>query len=157
MAPRDLGRYRRGTGARAIMTRGPAGKNAWLALLLAAALAACTGSGGKKEEPNILPAGYKPKIIALLRDRLPDPTGIRDAYITEPALKQTGNVSRYVVCVRYNAKGYDKKYAGSTDKVAYFYGGEITQMVDAPGELCGKADYQPWPELQKLCVEAVCP
>lgn len=132
-----------------------------LAVMLGVMLAACSGSGEKKpdERANVVPTDYKPKIINLLRDRLPDHTGIRDAYITEPVIKQTGNVSRYVVCVRYNAKGFDKKYAGSTDKVAYFYAGEITQMVDAPPELCGNnaAVYQPWPELQKLCVKAVCP
>ena len=40
---------------------------------------------------------------------LNDPTGIRDAGISDPALKSVGNLQRYVVCLRFNAKKRDAK------------------------------------------------
>ena len=43
-----------------------------------------------------------------------------------------------------------KKYAGSKQKAAIFFGNRINQFVDATPELCGGAQYQPFPELQAL-------
>ncbi len=93
----------------------------------------------------------------LLRPKLDDPTGIRGAFIAEPALKPLDKITRYVVCFRYDARGRDGKYLGNKDKAAVYYLGEITQIVDADRELCGAAKFQPWPELEKLCRELTCP
>ncbi len=124
---------------------------------LAATLCACAGDGkSNKPEENILPTDYKPGILDQIRARVDDPTDIRDAYITAPALRAHAGYQRYVVCIRFNAKASDGQYAGNKEVAAFFYSGQMTQIVDAGPELCGGAAYQPFPELQKLCRELVC-
>ena len=129
---------------------------AWPAAFLAVALAACGTGDDKPVEANVFPANYKDKILEQIKEQLTDPTNIRDAFIAEPALKTNAGATRYVVCVRFNAKDDFGKYAGSKDKAAFYYAGQMTQIVEASRELCGNAAYQPFPELQKLCREAVC-
>lgn len=130
----------------------------WLPVLIAIALSACTGNVKPKIEENILPAAnHRDRIISLLRPTLDDPTGIRDAFITEPALRPLDKAERYVVCLRYNARGRDGKYLGSKQKAVIYYAGDVTQIIDAGNDLCGAASYRPWPELEKLCKELVCP
>jgi hypothetical protein len=134
-------------------------------LLLATALTAnCSGGGsgwGGKTEPaieaNVAPADYRTQAIETIHRMLDDPTGIRDAFIAEPALKQSGTDTRYIVCLRYNAKTREGAYGGTKDRAAFFYAGKITGVVDATREMCGNAPYQPFPELEKLCREVVCP
>jgi hypothetical protein len=43
-----------------------------------------------------------------------------------------------------------------TDYVAYFYAGDITQFVKATGDVCAGAAYQPFPDLEKLCLAQKC-
>lgn len=105
---------------------------------------------------NILPVNYRPKLIDILRERLDDPTNIRDAFIAEPALTPYGGVSRYVVCLRFNPRDAKGQYEGSKVWAAFYYAGQLTQLVAATPELCGKAAYQPFPELQKLCKTIDC-
>jgi hypothetical protein len=134
------------------MTGGRAGirTNAWLVALLAIALCACAERAEKKVEENIYPTGYKASILERISVQLADPIAIRDAYIAEPALKTQGAYTRYIACLRFNAKGSDGQYAGSKDMAAFFFNGKLTQIVDADRDLCGTAAYLPFPELQKL-------
>jgi hypothetical protein len=149
------------------MTRGRNGmgaKHGWraalpaalVAALLAVALCACASTAERKPEENIVPTDYKPDLLRQLRLLVIDPAGIRDAYIAEPALRPYGSASRYVVCIRYNAKDNDGRYEGNKEKAAFYYAGRMTQIVDATREMCGSAAYQPFPELEKLCRELVC-
>jgi hypothetical protein len=126
------------------------------AALLAIALGACAERGASKVEENILPTDYRPDILTEMRRHVDDPEGIRDAYIAEPALRPYGTVSRYVVCIRFNARNNDGRYVGSKDMAAFYYAGRMTRILDSDRELCGSAAYQPFPELQKLCRELVC-
>ena len=87
---------------------------------------------------------------------LDDPTNVRDAFITEPVLRSTGKDQRYVVCVRANARDINRNYTGSKDRIAYFFGGHLNQLVDATKEQCGNAAYKPFPELEKLCLGNKC-
>ncbi len=130
--------------------------------LAAALLAACGSDFGSKKpdatpNPNVMPASYRSDILSTVHRMLDDPTGIRDASIAEPALVQTGVETRYIVCLRYNAKNSEGGYSGLKDRAAYFYSGQLNAIVDASREQCGKAAYQPFPELEKLCRELVCP
>ena len=131
-----------------------------LAAVLLVALGACS-SDDKGKDPearaNIVPPYYKNRIIDLMRNALEDPTNVRDASITEPTLKPVGAVSRYIVCIRFNAKNSSGQYAGIKEKVAYFYEGEITQIVDASREQCAGVAFQPFPDLEKLCRQIKCP
>ena len=127
-------------------------------LLVALALAACSGDSKKDTdpEPNILPTNYKQEILDTMTSLLADPTNVRDAFISEPVLSTSGREPRYTACVRSNSRNAARQYIGSTDRIAYFYGGHLNQLVEANKEQCGKAAYKPFPELEKLCQAKVC-
>jgi hypothetical protein len=70
--------------------------------------------------------------------------------VSEPALKTFDNVSRYVVCVRYNARRTDGGYAGPKDSLVLFRDGRLDRIIDNGREACRDAAYQPFPELERL-------
>jgi hypothetical protein len=123
---------------------------------------------------NQPPVNYRADIAAAMRAYLSDPTGIRDAGISEPLLRGIAGHPRYVVCVRYNAKKFGSQrgqYGGVKELAAVFMVGKFDRFVEAgrahdkpqdeaaaeqnppeqkaPG-LCGGVAYGPFPELQKL-------
>lgn len=137
------------------------------------ALSGCAGlSPGRSREEresrlNVFPDNYKNEVLAAMRSYVTDPTNIRDAYITDPSIKQVGTRNRYAVCIRYNAKDGDGRYTGSKDIMAIFVNGRFDQFMDVvnqnalPGadlseqvnslkQLCGQADYRRFPELEVL-------
>jgi hypothetical protein len=125
--------------------------------LLAVALAACGSDTGNKEpDPNIVPVNYKQEIIDTLAKVLDDPTNVREAFVSEPVLRPVGRDQRYTVCVRYNARNLLREYIGVKDRIGYFYGGHLNQLVEATKEQCGNAAYKPFPELEKLCLASKC-
>jgi len=132
--------------------------SACLLSVLAVGLVGCSGSGSKQleENPNIFPAGYKNEILFTMTNTLEDPTNIRNAFISEPVLRQAGKEERYVVCVRSDSRNANKHYTGSKDRIGYFYAGHLTQLVEATKEQCGSAAYKPFPELEKLCQAKKC-
>lgn len=87
---------------------------------------------------------------------LDDPSNIREAYISDPVLTQLDLSQRYTACVRFNARDLARNYVGSKDRIAYFFGGHLNQLVEATKEQCGKAAYKPFPELEKLCLANKC-
>lgn len=134
-------------------TGGLTARGAMLAVLLsAAAMAAGCASQPSvmTAEPNIPPANYKTEILAYLRTYQNDPTGIREAFITEPALQPIAGTQRYASCLRYNAKNSVGKYEGRKDRVVAFLAGRLDTMVLARGDQCKEANWQPFPELEKL-------
>lgn len=135
------------------------GKTTKLILLaaLAAALAACTSAGKNDDvEPNIFPTNYKQEILDTMTHSLTDPTNVREAFITEPVLRGAAKDQRYTVCVRSNSRDFHRRYIGSVDRIAYFFGGHLNQLIDATPEQCGKAPYKPFPELEALCLAKKC-
>jgi len=121
-------------------------------------LLACS-SGSKKEpeeNPNVFPSDYKNEILNTMTNLLDDPTNVRNAYISEPALRAASKEQRYVVCVRSDSRDSARQYTGIKDHVAIFYGGHLTQLIDATKEQCGNAAYRPFPELEKLCQAKKC-
>ncbi len=125
--------------------------------VLALALAACTSDSNKAEpDPNTLPVNYKQEVIDTLSRALDDPTNVRDAFISEPVLRPAGRDQRYTVCVRANARNLSRQYTGAKDRIGYFYGGHLNQLVEATKEQCGNAAYKPFPELEKLCLATKC-
>jgi hypothetical protein len=133
-------------------------------LVLALVLGGCAhGSGFGDTTPandpdiNVLPANYKPEIVAAMHAYLSDPTGIRDAGIAEPALKTVGGNLRYVVCLRFNAKKRGTEYAGTKELSAVFVAGRFDRFAEIPkGEhaderdRCAGVAYAPFPELERL-------
>jgi hypothetical protein len=135
-----------------------------LAFGLAFALAACgTDSEYTRQRDRVeqavttYPPNYKSEIVAFMRTYLNDPTGVRDAYVSEPTLRALDGMSRYSVCVRYNAKS-GGQYAGPKDALVLFRDGRLDRFIDArlgPGpdmarEQCKTAAYVPFPELGRL-------
>jgi hypothetical protein len=132
--------------------------NACLLSTLAVSLIGCSGSSSKQPEENpiVFPADYKNEILLTMTNTLEDPTNIRDAFISEPALRQAGKEERYVVCVRSDSRNANRNYTGSKDRIGYFYAGHLNQLIDATKEQCGNAAYKPFPELEKLCQAKKC-
>lgn len=123
------------------------------AIAAAAVLAACAYDPNKEPEPNIFPKEYKAEILLTLQQTLEDPTNVKDAYISEPVLATGAKSERYTVCVRSNSRDQmHRNYTGIKDRIAFFYAGHLTQLIDATPEQCGKANYQRWPDLENICL-----
>ena len=126
-------------------------------VLMGAALAACSSvekdySGPETQggaSVNVFPEKYRAEILAYQRSYLNDPTGIRSAAITQPALRKVGSVERYAACVRFNAKAAGGTYTGVREHLAIFLAGKLDQM-GVTRELCKDAAYEPFPELERL-------
>jgi len=142
---------------------GKTARHAALLLGVAVALGACShqlfhnGSDDDDSGVNAYPANYKADIMAAMHVYLNDPTGIRDAAVSPPALKQAGGETRYVACVKFNAKKNNTEYAGIRELAAVFLAGRFDHFNDAPKDqsdasknLCAGAAYAPFPELQNL-------
>jgi hypothetical protein len=99
---------------------------------------------------NEYPSNYKVDIVAAMHAYLNDPTGIRDAAISEPALKLSGNAMRYTVCVKFNPKKTASEYAGGKEVAALFFAGRFDQFIETLRDQCAGVTYTPFPELQKL-------
>lgn len=131
--------------------------SACLLSALAVGLLGCSSSSKQPEEnPNIVPTDYKNEILNTMTVTLDNPTNIRGAFISEPVLRQAGKQERYVVCVRSDSRNANGHYAGSKDRIGYFYAGHLNQLIDATKDQCGNAAYKPFPELEKLCQAKKC-
>ncbi len=128
-------------------------------LLFALGVAGCAWTGGNSDlsytadrgvENQPYPANYRPELLAFLRTYLNDPRGVREAVIALPAQKTVGGRLRYVVCVRFNARGTDGAYAGVKERAAMYIDGRFDRMIEEAGELCEGTTYAAFPEMEKL-------
>jgi len=139
------------------MLRNAAGASLLLVLMLAMAACSSDSSNAPAVNPNIYPARYKQQIIATLRTVLSDPTHVRNGSISDPVLTPTSNDQRYTVCVRYTERDFRTgQYGEPETRIAYFYGGDINQLVKARDDQCVNAAYKPFPEVEKLCLVEKC-
>ena len=114
----------------------------------------------RNEEANkVFPQNYKTEILSLMRTYLNDPTNVRDAVVSEPAIKSFDGADRYVVCLRYNAKKIGGQYAGNKEAIMTFRQGRLDRIVDAirdpretrqARELCKDMALKPFAELEHL-------
>jgi hypothetical protein len=122
---------------------------------LAFSLAACSTFGhhrheGGSEDNNAYPPNYKADLLAFMQTYLNDPTNVREAQIAEPVLMPVNSTDRYVACIKYNAKNSAGRYLGVKQSMAVYLRGRFNQLVEATGDNCKTADYQPFPELESL-------
>ncbi len=138
---------------------------------LAMTLASCSSVRSREEREereariNVYPENYRADLLAALHTYVSDPTHIRDAFVSEPALKPVGRQNRYAACVRFNARNSDGRYVGSKDVLAIFVAGRFDQFIDTSvqlgptnepnrsavaKELCDTAEYRRFPELEAL-------
>jgi hypothetical protein len=129
----------------------------FVVLAFSIALAGCSsdwlGARDRAATANTTPPGpnYKADVVAFMHTYLNEPTGVKDAFMSEPALRTFEHADRYTVCLRYTArKGYGQPYAPSKDSLVLFREGRLDRVVDATKEACKDAAYQPFPELEQL-------
>lgn len=130
----------------------------WLTPLFALLLAGCAAIEWDQQaqqhaaEVNVVPTNYRGEIATAMRVYLNDPSNVRDAYVSEPALKTLEGMERYTSCVRYNAKKSGGQYAGSKDSIVTFRAGRLDRIIDNVfvREQCKDAAYQRFPEMEKL-------
>jgi hypothetical protein len=99
---------------------------------------------------NVYPTNYKSEILAAMHAYLNNPTGIRDAAISEPTIKSFGTVNRYVACLRFTPKKNVSEYGAPREIAAVFLGGRLDRFVDLPKTECTGVTYATFPELQNL-------
>ena len=128
-------------------------------LILALGLSGCTNEMKWEQQyaqervalaNSSVPVNYKTDILAFMRTYLNDPTGIRDAYVSEPTRREIQGTERFVSCVRYNAKKSSGQYAGSKDSLVLYRYGRLDHLIDNGREACKDAAYRPFPELERL-------
>jgi hypothetical protein len=126
----------------------------WLAAVgILSAFAACRPD---QVNENAYPADYRKAIIKALTMTLDDATNLRSAGISDPVLRESGGVMRYTSCVRFNPRNWNHDYTGMTQRVAYFYAGELNQIVPVTPDECSWAQYKPFPEAEKICMGERC-
>ncbi len=105
------------------------------------------------EAQNVYPQNYKADLVAFMRTYLNDPTQIRNAGVSQPALMDVGPGKRYVACVRYNARDNKGRYGGTKVGAATYVAGKLDRFMD-PGPpvqpMCKDAVFAPFPELANL-------
>ncbi len=159
------GKRRRLAGTMAWFTAGFLAGSAFVLGGCAHNAASETGAPGDPDV-NIVPANYKNDILGAMHAYLNDPTGIRDASISEPVIKPVNGIQRYVVCVRFNGKKRGSEYAGVKQVAAVFLVGRFDHFVEAGSEKprekegerereraptqCAGVSFLPFPELEKL-------
>jgi hypothetical protein len=126
----------------------------WACHILLVALTGCSGGslfGRSEENPveaNVYPENYKADLLTFLRNHPSEIDKIRDAYVSVPVLGQFGgSEGRYYLCLKTEGEGY------RAEKVVIFFAGQINQYVNATGERCAAAAYQPFPELSALVTQ----
>jgi hypothetical protein len=134
--------------------RAPCGR-AGLSIAAMLLLGACShhlGFGGHDGDIHAFPDHYKSDILSAMHAYLNDPSGIRDASISEPMLKSISAGTRYLVCLRFNGKQNNGAYSGERQIAAVFLAGRFDDFIDpiAAREPCNSAAYTPFPELEKL-------
>jgi len=129
-----------------------------VALAFAGVVAGCGSLGGAKEDPlDVLPKDYRNEIKLLLQQTLDDPTNVKEAGITEPAINPALPIQRYYSCVKYNAREVGtRRYKGVVEKVAVYHEGRLNQLIEPPAGMCAKMAYKAFPEIEKMCLGTKC-
>jgi hypothetical protein len=107
------------------------------------------------ESSNVPPANYKADIVAFMRTYLNDPTNVRNAGVSAPALRTLPGDpgERFISCVRYNAKNSNGVYAGNKTGVVVYGSGKLDRFIDTQKTahaVCENVGLEPFPELQQL-------
>ncbi|MET0443828.1 MAG: hypothetical protein ABW151_04560 [Pseudorhodoplanes sp.] len=126
------------------------------AVLVALGLGACAGPSGNvsfvesASGAQPFPTAYRTDLLAFMRTYLNDPVGVRGAVLAEPVQRSVGGNMRYVACVRYAAKDFNGRYTPVQERGVAFVDGRLERVVDNSAEVCAGANYQPFPEMEKM-------
>lgn len=126
------------------------------AVLVALGLGACAGPSGNvsfvesASGAQPFPTAYRTDLLAFMRTYLNDPVGVRGAVLAEPVQRSVGGNMRYIACVRYAAKDFNGRYTPVQERGVAFVDGRLERVVDNSAEVCAGANYQPFPEMEKM-------
>ncbi len=128
---------------------------------IAAVIAACAQDKDKASngDPNAFPTRYREEIIETLREQIfskNETTSVTNAMVSDPVLRPVGTEQHYTVCVRYTAHGTAYNLTANVERIGYFYGGHLNQLVETAGGDCQKAAYKPFPDLDRACIGKGC-
>jgi hypothetical protein len=130
-----------------------------LLCVIGAGLAACAPDKRPTVDSNVAPTNrYKSEIVDTLKliFEKNDTTSISNAVVSDPVLRSIGGEQHYISCIRYTAHYATLKMTTTTERVAYFFGGHLNQLIEATKEQCGSAAYKPFPELDEVCIGRGC-
>lgn len=125
-------------------------------LLAILGLGACAGPSGNvsfvesASGAQPFPTAYRTDLLAFMRTYLNDPVGVRSAVLAEPVQRTVGGNMRYIACIRYSAKDFNGRYTPMQERGIAFVDGRLERVVDNSAELCAGANYQPFPEMEKM-------
>jgi hypothetical protein len=141
----------------------PTRVTAWALLgLFAATLGACSGTSlegfafGKAPppppapDPTTYPANYREQVAGFMRGYLSNPRKVKDAYISDPALKPVAGTPHYVSCVRYNPQDLANQYEGQQIREAVFLSGNLIQFMEPEGDVCKGVAFQRFPAVETM-------
>lgn len=100
--------------------------------------------------PQPFPSAYRSEITAFLRTYLNEPRGLREAMVSEPFMHTIASRQRYVVCVRFSARDSLGRYQNAQANAALFLEGRIDRLLPDGPEICARASYAAFPELEHL-------
>jgi hypothetical protein len=127
--------------------------------VLVLALAACSSTdNAATSNPNIPPTDYRQEIITTLETyfKSNETISVSNAFLSDPELRPGDKEQRYTACVRYTAHGVTPGEVGNAERIAYFYGGHLNQLIPVTGDECARVAYKPFPELNKVCLGKGC-
>lgn len=132
-----------------------------LCLTFALALSACSDdkkAAGTLANPLAPPSDAKAEIIATLKDLFikNDTAKVTNAVMSDPAINTVGTSQLYTVCIRYTAHGTRPGMIGDAERIGYFYGGHLNQLIPADEGQCKAVAYKPFPELNEVCIGTGC-
>ncbi len=104
----------------------------------------------RNEGPQQFPQDYRVELLAFMRSYLNDPTGIKEAFIAEPAQRTVSGHLRYVVCLSYSARDGNGDNAPARVRAVLYVQGRLDKLIEDGVEICEGASYAPFPDMERL-------
>jgi hypothetical protein len=101
------------------------------------------------EAQNVYPQNYRAEILAYMRNYLNDPRSVREAAVSEPALRPMGFGNRYVSCLRYNLSNTSPGYPSGREHIVIYVGGKLDAVREAKDQCAGTV-YASFPDLERI-------
>jgi hypothetical protein len=132
---------------RPVSAGSPTAPAAALLALLSLCATGCSSATNKPNEvvnSDVYPSNYKNQIASFLQTVLTNNADFRTSLISPPVMRTVGQNQHYVVCVQLNGLNQHK------EKAVVYFADSINQFVDATGDECSGAAYEPFTELARL-------
>jgi hypothetical protein len=125
----------------------PTARAGVLLVLLSLGVAGCSSATNKPNvvvNSDVYPSNYKNQIASFLQTVLTNNADYKNSLISPPVMRTVGQNQHYVACVQLNGFNQHK------EKAVIYFADSINQFIDATGDECSGAAYEPFVELAKL-------